>query len=198
MVTVPAGSHITPNYDFFTGGAQPLDVAFDFLAGGPYASFRIGSTQGNFGDNGPDGLGAIFNETGGGAIFLQGTNGFVTGISYTPVTTGLNHFDVVVTPNTGYDLLTITVNGTALGPGNAGLAAGSYRVGTGGQGSAFNAAYVTLSSDITQNKTYLFDNLAVTSLAAAPEPSQTAALGLGVLGLAGLILTARKRSRLSA
>lgn len=48
------------------------------------------------------------------------------------------------------------------------------------------------------NGALLLDNVSIAPLAAAPEPSQSAALGLGVLGLAGLIFTARKRSRLSA
>ncbi len=48
------------------------------------------------------------------------------------------------------------------------------------------------------NGALLLDNVSIAPLAAAPEPSQAAALGLGVLGLAGLAFTARKRSRLSA
>lgn len=48
------------------------------------------------------------------------------------------------------------------------------------------------------NGALLLDNVSIAPLAAAPEPSQSAALGLGILGLAGLVFTARKRSRLSA
>lgn len=51
----------------------------------------------------------------------------------------------------------------------------------------------------TNNGALLLDNVSVAAApAAAPEPSQSAALGLGILGLAGLAFTARKRSRLSA
>lgn len=71
-------------------------------------------------------------------------------------------------------------------------------IATAAQARSVNALQIQLSK-IGGTETF-FDTVRLTQTApaAAPEPSQFAALGLGVLGLAGLAFKARKRSALTA
>jgi hypothetical protein len=62
-------------------------------------------------------------------------------------------------------------------------------------GTALGGDFIGLTtSNTTAVEQFGFDNFAVTTPAAAPEPSQTAAFGLGVLGLACLAFKARRRA----
>ena len=166
----------------------PLAPDADAKAIGNYGSFKIGSGTGIFGNAGTDGFGLVFG-TNNVQVFQQGTNGNSASLANFTPATGLNHFDFLFVANAGntLDTITFTINGQAYAP---------VTVGVGSNGTAAQAAIITLSDDVVGAST-TFDNLSIVvpNVVAAPEPSAFALLGISGFGIAGTILRSRRNRR---
>jgi MYXO-CTERM domain-containing protein len=125
---------------------------------------------------------------------------FVTGgIPASPLTAGQD----TTIPYAYYGALTVSVTQTGAGTysfsavqpanvGNNGPVGGSFATTGTLPGGSRIASVVYFTTNVNGGNDVEFNNLSI--VAPAPEPSQAAALGLGVLGLAGLALKARRRT----
>jgi hypothetical protein len=151
-----------------TGGTAGIGTMYQYLgtltAG---TTYTLTGLVGNRSDNTPNhGLGSI------GLFTFTGVSGMPTS---TLVAAGSN---VTLAPASGtFAAMSFTFTATATQAGTP------FGVG-------LNEVVDPTTGQVTSQMD--FDNISVTAVA-APEPSQIAALGLGMLGLAGLALKARQR-----
>jgi len=201
----PASAQVTiVNNSFEANGVGGYEVPTGWTAFHPVGSGSYGidgpDWSGVFANNGtiPDGSHVAFLQNGGsGATTLsQDLSGFTTGDQY--VVTFYDNARYAY----GDALLNVTLGGTTIVPNtdvapvNYGIP-GPYNFVTAAPFTATGStATLTFSSLVTSSgdATVLLDDVNITDITAAPEPSQFAALAIGLLGLGALALKARKRT----